>query len=105
MKIDRSTKLEDATGVTLEVDVTDEGVTLRTKNGRTFVLPTPEDVDTLGDLLFDVKHRLEDRRADQLPGAGETEPVPGAKVETPNPKKPAKATKPEPAEIFDPTRG
>lgn len=91
MKIDRATTIEDDKGITLEVDVTDEGVTLRTKNGRTFLMPLPQDVDDLWDVVIDAKLRLEQRRADMLPGAGETEPV-EAKVESPNPTKPAKVS-------------
>ena len=95
MKIDRSTKIEDETGSTCELDVTEAGITIRTKNGKPFVLATAQDVDDFENALYDLKVRLIDREqaaeAAALPGADEAEPVAGAKVEKANPTGPAKA--------------
>jgi hypothetical protein len=61
MKIDRSTKLEDEQGSTCELDYTEEGISIRTKNGKPFLLATEADADSFADVLFDLKGRFPER--------------------------------------------
>jgi len=51
MKIDTTTKLEDSSGSTLELDHSEDGITLRSKNGKPFTLETREDADVFLDML------------------------------------------------------